>query len=108
MGGHKHDQEHDHCGCGHDHDHDHDHEHEAVFELTDEEGNVHEMVMVYQFETGDQAYAVLLDRHDLEADGIIFRIEEEDGQAFLVNIEDEEEWNRVVAIYNEIVEEEEQ
>lgn len=96
--------EHNHgCGCGHDHDHDHDHEHEAIFELTDEEGNTHEMVMVYQFETDNQGYAVLLDRHDQEADGIIFRIEEENGEAFLVNIEDDQEWERVVTIYNEIM-----
>lgn len=102
MSEHKHDD----CGCGHDHDH--DHEHEAIFELTDEDGNIHEMVMVYQFESDQQAYAVLLDRNDPEADGIIFRIEEEDGEAFLVNIEDEDEWNKVVAIYNEIVAEAEQ
>lgn len=100
--------EHNHDGCGCGENHDHDHEHEAIFELTDDEGKVHEMVMVYQFESSDQGYAVLIDRNDPEADGIIFRIEEEDGEAFLVNIEDEEEWERVVTIYNEIVAEEEQ
>lgn len=95
------DQKHDHV---HGPDCDHDHEHgEDIFIVTDENGKEHEMVMVYTFESQEQAYAVLLDRNDPEADGVIFRIEEEDDEAFLVNIEDEAEWERVVAIYNEIV-----
>ncbi|CAG7622076.1 DUF1292 domain-containing protein [Paenibacillus allorhizosphaerae] len=89
------------ASCDHDHD-------EDIFIVTDENGVEHEMVMVYTFEVSDQAYAVLLDRNDMEADGVIFRIEEEDGEAMLASIEDEDEWNRVVQIYNEIVEEQEQ
>jgi uncharacterized protein YrzB (UPF0473 family) len=92
---------HDHCGCGHDHDHDHDHE-ENLFILTDEEGNEHEMVMVYTFESDNRGYAVLLDRNDPEADGMIFRVEEEGDDAYLVNIEDDQEWEKVVAVYNEL------
>lgn len=87
---------------GPDCDHDHEHE-EEVFLVTDEEGVEHEMVIVYTFESQDRAYAVLLDRNDPEADGVIFRIEEENDDAYLVGIEDEEEWNRVANIYNEIV-----
>jgi uncharacterized protein YrzB (UPF0473 family) len=49
---------------------------------------------------------VLLDRNDPEADGMIFRIEEKEDEAFLVNIEDDEEWERVSAVYDRIVEEE--
>ena len=99
----------------HNHDHDHDHQHgencgcddeEQVFVITDEDGTEHEMIMVYTFETDEQVYAVLLDKNDPEADGVIFRIEEEDGTAFLTGIEDEEEWERVAAIYNEIAAEE--
>ncbi|TVY06730.1 DUF1292 domain-containing protein [Paenibacillus cremeus] len=86
---------------------DHDHE-DDIFIVTDQEGVEHEMVMVYTFEVSEQAYAVLLDRNDMEADGVIFRIEEEDGEAFLASIEDEAEWERVVKIYEEIVEEQEQ
>jgi uncharacterized protein YrzB (UPF0473 family) len=93
---HKHDE-----NCDHDHDHDHEHE-ENVFLVTDAEGIEHEMVMVYTFESNQQAYAVLLDRNEPEADGVIFRVEEENEEAFLVSIEDDEEWDRVVAIYNEI------
>jgi uncharacterized protein YrzB (UPF0473 family) len=96
MTEHKHDE-----NCEHDHDHDHDHD-ENVFVVTDAEGVEHEMVMVYTFESGDQAYAVLLDRNEPEADGVIFRVEEENEEAYLVSIEEDDEWNRVVAIYNEI------
>ena len=39
--------------CDHDHDHD-----ENVFVVTDAEGIEHEMVMVYTFESNQQAYAV--------------------------------------------------
>ncbi|GAA4857110.1 DUF1292 domain-containing protein [Paenibacillus vulneris] len=85
-------------------DHDHDHE-DDIFIVTDKDGVEHEMVMVYTFEASDQPYAVLLDRNDPEADGVIFRIEEEDDEAYLASIEDEEEWDRVVQIYNQIIEE---
>jgi uncharacterized protein YrzB (UPF0473 family) len=95
------DHEHNHS---HGPDSDHDSEQgEDVFVVTDENGKEHEMVMVYTFESQDHAYAVLLDRNDPDADGVIFRIEEENEEAFLVNIEDEAEWERVVTIYNEII-----
>lgn len=93
--------EHNHdCGCGHDHDHDHE---EEVFMITDEEGIEREMVMVYSFESDEKVYAVLLDRNNPESDGVIFRIEQEGEDAYLVNIENDEEWQKVVAAYDEIV-----
>jgi uncharacterized protein YrzB (UPF0473 family) len=101
MSDHNHDHD-EHCGCGHDHEHDED-----VFLVSDENGVEHEMVIVYTFESQNKGYAVLLDRNDPEADGVIFRIEEENDDAYLVGIEDEEEWNRVAQIYNEIVAQEE-
>lgn len=96
-------------GLHHDHDHvdhDHDHEEDDIFLVTDEEGNEHELVMVYTFDVEDQAYAVLIDRNDPEADGFIFRIEEEDEDAFLADIEDEQEWEKVAAVYNQLMEDE--
>ncbi|MDF2926868.1 MAG: hypothetical protein K0R57_5782 [Paenibacillaceae bacterium] len=93
--------EHNHdCGCGHDHDHEHE---EEVFMITDEEGVEREMVMVYSFECDENVYAVLLDRNNPESDGVIFRIEQEGEDAYLVNIENDEEWKKVVAAYEEIV-----
>ncbi|MBJ6363243.1 DUF1292 domain-containing protein [Paenibacillus sp. GCM10012307] len=89
----------DNCGCGHDHEHEHE---EHVFLVSDDEGVEREMVMVFTFESEEQVYAVLLDRNNPESDGIIFRIEEENDEAFLVGIEDDEEWERVSKIYEEI------
>ncbi|HIW35044.1 MAG TPA: DUF1292 domain-containing protein [Candidatus Paenibacillus intestinavium] len=94
MTEHQHDEN---CGCGEDHEHE-DH----VFIIANDEGEEREMVMVYTFENEDMMYAVLLDRQDPEQDGVIFRVEEENEEAFLVGIEDDEEWNRVQAIYEEI------
>jgi len=91
---HQHDEN---CGCGEDHEHE-----EHVFIIANDEGEEREMVMVYTFESEDMMYAVLLDRQDPEQDGVIFRVEEENEEAFLVGIEDDEEWNRVQAIYEEI------
>ncbi|ALS27412.1 hypothetical protein IJ21_20150 [Paenibacillus sp. 32O-W] len=104
MTDHKHDNQ---CGCGHDHDHDHEHE-EHVFLVADDEGTEREMVMVYTFESENQLYAVLLDRNNPEEDGVIFRIEEENDEAYLVGIEDDAEWERVTRIYEEIAEQERQ
>ncbi|MNC39486.1 hypothetical protein D3C75_881470 [compost metagenome] len=98
--------EHNHdCGCGHDHDHEHE---EEVFLIADEEGVEREMVMVYSFECDENVYAVLLDRNNPESDGVIFRIEQEGEDAYLVNIENDEEWQKVVAAYDEIVANEQQ
>jgi uncharacterized protein YrzB (UPF0473 family) len=91
----------DDCGCGHDHDHE-----EHVFIVSDEEGNEIEMIMARTFESNEQIYAVLLDRNDPESDAVIFRVEEENDEAFLVNIEDDEEWERVSKLYEEIAEQE--
>lgn len=94
MSEHQHDE---HCGCGEDHEDD-------VFLLTDEDGNEHEMVIVYTFETKEKAYAVMLDRNDPEADSVIFRLEEEGDETLLVHIEDDAEWEHVVSVYEKIVE----
>jgi len=97
MSEHQHDEN---CGCGHDHDHE-----EQVFLIENEEGEEREMVLVYTFESEDNVYAVLLDRLDPERDGVIFRVEEEGEEAFLVTIEDDAEWNRVSEIYENIARE---
>ncbi|MDO7905298.1 DUF1292 domain-containing protein [Paenibacillus sp. JX-17] len=101
MSDHKHEQGHDHA-----HDHDHDHE-EIVVTLTDEEGNDVDMVLIETFDVAESVYAILLERDNPESDGIILRVEEEDGETVLVNIEDEAEWNRVEEAYNQLVAEHE-
>lgn len=88
------------CGCGHDHDHEHE---DFVVILTDEDGKEMEMVLVETFDVGDRNYAVLFERNNPEGDGFILRMDEEDDQTVLSNIEDEEEWNEVEAAYNELI-----
>lgn len=70
--------------------------------ITDENGVDHEMIMVLSFDLDDNMYAVLLDKNEPEADGLVFRIEEEEEEMYLVSIDDDDEWERVVAVYNEI------
>ena len=97
------DHKHEHgeaCGCGHDHDHEHE---EFVLTLTDENGKEVEMVLVETFDVGEKLYALLRERGNPEADGVILRMEEEDEEMVLYNIEDEEEWNAVEEAYNELV-----
>jgi len=90
-----------------DHEHHHHDENEDIVVLmTDDDGNEREMVLAFTFDVEDQVYAVLLDYHDPEAEGVIMRLEEEDGETVLVNILDDEEWERVVSAYNELAEQE--
>lgn len=97
MSEHEHDHVHgEDCGCG---------EEEHVFVLTDENGEEHEMILAMTFPAGGREYAVLLDRNDPEADGLIFRVEEENEEVFLVHIEDDQEWETALARYTEILEE---
>lgn len=85
------------CGCE---------EEEASFIITDEDGVDHEMIMVYTFETENRNYAVLLEKDEPEAEGLIFRIEEEGDDVYLVTIDEDAEWERVVEVYNRLAEEE--
>lgn len=102
------DHKHEHgeaCGCGHDHDHEHE---EFVLTLTNEQGEDVEMVLVETFDIGEKLYALLLERENPEADGIILRMEEEDEEMVLYNIEDEEEWKAVEEAYNNLLAQQEQ
>lgn len=89
------------------HEHESDHEQEeAVFLIADENGNEHEFVMIYSFETNRGEYAVLIEKNHPEKDGVLFKIEEEDGEAFLSHVEDDEEWEQAVKVYEAILEKE--
>jgi len=83
-------------------------EDEAVFAVSDENGVEREMVPVYSFDYNDSEYVVLVDRNDPESDGMILRIEQDGDELVLANIEDDEEWDAVVTIYNEILEQEQE
>ncbi|MCG7407656.1 DUF1292 domain-containing protein [Paenibacillus sp. ACRRX] len=97
----EHNHNHD-CGCGENHDHEHNHE-EFIVTLVDDEGNEIEMALVETFNVEEQLYALLLERNNPEADGIIVRVDE-DGEDMVLNaIEEDEEWERVQQAYDELV-----
>lgn len=107
--GHDHDHNHEHnhehndaCGCGHDHGHEHSAE-DFVITLIDDDGNETDMVLVETFNIEDQLYALLLERNNPEADGVIVRVDEEGEDMALNAIEDDEEWERVQVAYQELV-----
>ena len=98
--GHDHSHEHnDNCGCGHEHSAE-----DFVITLIDDDGNETDMVLVETFNVEDQLYALLLERNNPEADGVIVRVDD-DGEDMMLNaIEDDAEWDRVQKAYNELVE----
>lgn len=77
-------------------------EEEAVYLFADEEGVERELVPVCTFDCRNRDYVMLIDRNDAEADGVIFRMERDGEEVVLANIEDDEEWDAVMDIYEEI------
>jgi uncharacterized protein YrzB (UPF0473 family) len=89
----------------HEHEHDPDHEHEfeeEVILLEDEDGKEHRFVLGDVITVEEQDYAILLPIDDELEEGVIFRIDGEEGdQMVLADIESDEEWEKVVTAYNE-------
>ncbi|WP_274361607.1 DUF1292 domain-containing protein [Paenibacillus thermotolerans] len=81
-------------------------EEEAVLIVTDENGAERELVHIRTFDYDGNDYAVLIDRNDPDADGHILRIEQDGDELVLANIEDDEEWEAVLDIYNSMLDEE--
>lgn len=88
-------------------DHDHEFTDEEVIVLEDEDGTEHSFVLGEVLTVEDKDYAVLLPiEEDLE-EGVIFRIDGEDeNEMVLADIESDEEWQKVVDAYNEMLDEE--
>jgi uncharacterized protein YrzB (UPF0473 family) len=76
--------------------------------LTDENGEEHEFELVDVFEVDGKEYAVLASTEDEDDDeAIVLRVEKDaDGNDQLVDIEDDEEWEKVAARWDEILEDE--
>ncbi|OFW77249.1 MAG: hypothetical protein A2201_11230 [Alicyclobacillus sp. RIFOXYA1_FULL_53_8] len=89
----------------HEHEHDHDHEHDfddEIIVLEDEDGKEHNFVLGEVIQVDGKDYAILLPVDDDLEEGVIFRIEgEEDDQMILAEIDNDEEWEKVVQAYNE-------
>nr|PZN72309.1 MAG: DUF1292 domain-containing protein [Bacillota bacterium] len=91
------------------HEHEHEHEDEIIV-LTDEEGNEHKFAIVQVLTVDGKDYAILLPIEDdgMEGDeAVIMRFDEEDGEEILVEIEDEEEFDRVADAWEEMLDDEE-
>lgn len=86
------------CGCGN------DEEYVETVKLVDENGQEREFAIITVFELEEKEYAVLVACDEANEEGVILRLEEEDGEEYLVDIEDDEEWGKVVAAYEELVE----
>ncbi len=91
---------------------------EQTIVLTDEEGHEHEFTIIDVIEVDERQYAVLLPVAPLEAeageeepegieDAVILRLEQDEkGDDVLVDIEDDDEWERVAQAWEESLEEE--
>ena len=67
--------------------------------FVDEEGNEKEMLVIGTFSLQDTTYAVLIDKNHPEEDGVMMKVQENNEEAYLVPIEDDEEWERAVEAY---------
>ncbi|MDK2820135.1 MAG: hypothetical protein PWP31_100 [Clostridia bacterium] len=77
--------------------------------LTDEEGHEHEFTVVDVLSLEENDYAILIPAEEEKFNGeaIVLRVElDENRQEVLAEIEDEEEWQRVVKAWEEAIDEE--
>ncbi len=87
------------------HLHDEDMEDEVIV-LEDEDGNEHSFVLGEVLTVDAKDYAVLLPIDDDVEEGVILRIDGEDGDDMVLSdIESDEEWEKVVNAYNEQMDE---
>jgi uncharacterized protein YrzB (UPF0473 family) len=84
---------------------------EEMIVLTDEEGHEHNFELIDTVEVEGKVYAVLVpvsEEEDYgEDEAVIFRIEEdEDGESIFVEIEDDDEWDNVRDVWENMADEE--
>lgn len=100
----------------HDHDHEHEHDQEAeefdTIILTDDEGKDHEFLHLDTLEVDGSTYFVLMpinEQDDEEADeAIILKLgHDENGNEMLLDIENDEEWEKVADAWENLEDEEE-
>jgi uncharacterized protein YrzB (UPF0473 family) len=83
------------------------------FILVDDEGVEHEFVLIDVIEVDKQEYAILDpvsdDDSDEESDAVVLKIGKDDnGEDILFDIEDDDEWEKVVDAWQEMLEQEEE
>jgi uncharacterized protein YrzB (UPF0473 family) len=98
----------------HNHDHNHDHDHDTeefdTIILTDDEGQDHEFLHLDTLEVEGSTYFVLMPisgEEDEEADeAIILKLgKDAEGNEMLLDIEDDEEWEKVADAWENMDEE---
>lgn len=71
--------------------------------LTDEMGEEKEFIILATFGLDDDDYAALLPADDIESPTYILKMEEsQDGEVILMGIDDEEELQAAIEVYEEI------
>ncbi|AFS78351.1 hypothetical protein DUF1292 [Gottschalkia acidurici 9a] len=81
-------------------------EEENIIKLIDEDGKEQDFEVIATFDVEDDEYAALLPLGEEEEEVYLLKIEyDENGDATLRNIEDEEEFSDVAAAYEAIVDE---
>lgn len=79
---------------------------ENIIELLDEEGNKFSFLLVEAFEVEGQKYAVLVPSDGSTHEAVVLKVQEdEDGEEYLYEIEDDEEWDMVAQVWEALGEE---
>ena len=83
-------------------------EEEEIITLTDDEGKEHDFILIDILKVDETDYAILLPSDDENDEAIILKIiADDEGNETLVEIEEDEEWEKVADAWNERCEEEE-
>lgn len=78
---------------------------EEMYTFVDENGKEHNFEIIHLFEVKDKEYAVV--KPDDIEDGLLLRLEyDENGEEFLMEIEDQNEFDDISQIYMQIIDEE--
>ena len=80
---------------------------ENIINLIDENGVESQFEIILTLEAEGKEYAILMPVEDEEAEeALIFRIDQDEEGEILVPLENDDEYETVVAVYNAIMEEE--
>lgn len=80
---------------------------ENIINLIDENGVESQFEIILTLEAEEKEYAILMPFEDEEAEeALIFRIDQDEEGEILVPLENDDEYETVVAVYNAIMEEE--
>lgn len=78
---------------------------ENIIELVDEEGQIFNFTLVEAFEVEGNKYAVLLPEGEETEEALVLKVEvNAEGEEFLFEIEDDEEWDMVVQVWEALAE----